>query len=81
MMVPHFDTDRQTVVLCGAGHVSAALCTVLQPLGWQIAVIDDRKELLTKDSRQTDENTKYIDDRISLVKKYIKDNMDKKSYN
>lgn len=26
----------------------------------------------------TDENTKYIDDRISLVKKYIKDNVDKK---
>ncbi|MBQ3102686.1 MAG: XdhC family protein [Oscillospiraceae bacterium] len=45
----HFDTDRQTVVLCGAGHVSAALCTVLQPLGWQIIVIDDREGLLTRE--------------------------------
>ena len=49
MMAPRFDTDRQTVVLCGAGHVSAALCTVLQPLGWQVIVIDDRRELLTEE--------------------------------
>ncbi len=49
MSAPHFDTDRQTVVLCGAGHVSAALGTVLYPLGWQIIVIDDRENLLTKD--------------------------------
>ncbi|MBR4870478.1 MAG: XdhC family protein [Oscillospiraceae bacterium] len=48
MSAPHFDTDRQTVVLCGAGHVSAALCIVLQPLGWQVIVIDDRRELLTR---------------------------------
>lgn len=44
-----FDLDRQTVVLCGAGHVSTALCAVLQPLGWQVVVIDDRAELLTKE--------------------------------
>ena len=49
MMDPIFDTDRQTVVLCGAGHVSAALAAVLQPLGWQIIVIDDREGLLTNE--------------------------------
>ena len=49
MSAPRFDTDRQTVVLCGAGHVSAALCAVLQPLGWQVIVIDDRRELLTEE--------------------------------
>ena len=49
MIKPIFDTDRQTAVLCGAGHVSAALAAVLQPLGWQVIVIDDREGLLTKE--------------------------------
>lgn len=49
MSTLRFDSDRQTVVLCGAGHVSAALCAVLQPLGWQIIVIDDREGLLTRE--------------------------------
>lgn len=49
MITPVFDHDRQTVVLCGAGHVSVALAAVLQPLGWQIIVIDDRESLLTKE--------------------------------
>lgn len=33
-----------TVLVCGAGHVSAALARVLQPLPWRVLVVDARPE-------------------------------------
>jgi xanthine dehydrogenase accessory factor len=33
-----------TVLVCGAGHVAAALARVLQPLPWRVLVVDSRPE-------------------------------------
>lgn len=33
-----------TVLVCGAGHVAAALVRVLQPLPWRVLVVDQRPE-------------------------------------
>lgn len=33
-----------TVLICGAGHVAAALARVLQPLPWRVLVVDQRPE-------------------------------------
>lgn len=33
-----------TVLVCGAGHVAAALARVLQPLPWRVVVVDQRPE-------------------------------------
>jgi len=33
-----------TVLICGAGHVAAALARVLQPLPWRVLVVDARPE-------------------------------------
>ncbi len=33
-----------TVLICGAGHVAAALSRVLQPLPWRVLVVDSRPE-------------------------------------
>jgi xanthine dehydrogenase accessory factor len=37
-------TPWPTVLICGAGHVAAALARVLQPLPWRVVVVDQRGE-------------------------------------
>lgn len=50
---------ERRVVICGAGHVGAALAKLATLLGYKTTVIDDRAEFV--------EREKFSDDRIDLV--------------
>lgn len=47
------------LVICGAGHVGAALANLASLLGYQSTVIDDRQEFVTRE--------RFPDERIQLV--------------
>ena len=47
------------LVICGAGHVGAALANLASLLGYQSTLIDDRSEFVTRE--------RFPDERIDLV--------------
>ncbi len=56
-----------SIVICGAGHVSQQLASLMKRLDWHVTVIDDRAEFLTE------ERFPDIDCRLNIEFKNLKD--------
>ena len=71
-----FIGPKQYVYIFGGGHCGAALTKLLKPLGFYVAVIDDRKDVIDALDDSADEKiccdfVKYIEENHNLNNRYV----------